>query len=202
MANPSSSPTRAHKSERDNSTTPSDQAESSRPRHVPDAGAASAGALIGQAPSPAGASGSPRTDRAQSSSTGNGVAQKLRQQANARLSSQKDRALDGVEGVTEAIRQTTQSLRDRQHDTIAGYIEQVVGQIDRARENLRQKDVGQLITDAQRLARRQPALFIGSAFAIGLLGARFLKSSPPGGQRSESDYGGQRDHAQVWRAQQ
>jgi hypothetical protein len=120
--------------------------------------------------------------------------------ASARLSLQKDRALDGVGGVTEAIRQSTESLRE-QHDTIARYVEQVVGQIDRATENLRQKDVGQLIDDAQRLARRQPALFLGSAFAIGLLGARFLKSSPPGAQQAESDYGGQRGHTPVWRAQ-
>jgi hypothetical protein len=35
------------------------------------------------------------------------------------------------------------------------------------------------------LARRQPAVFIGSAFALGLVGARFLKSSR---QQSEGEY--------------
>jgi hypothetical protein len=32
---------------------------------------------------------------------------------------------------------------------------------------------------AQRLAQRRPAVFVGSAFGIGLLAARFFKSSPP-----------------------
>jgi hypothetical protein len=49
---------------------------------------------------------------------------------------------------------------------------------------LRKKDVQQLMQDAQRLARRQPALFIGSAFALGLVAARFLKSSPPDDART------------------
>ena len=44
-------------------------------------------------------------------------------------------------------------------------------------ERLKNKDVTELLNDAQRLARRQPALFVGGAFALGLLGARFLKSS-------------------------
>jgi hypothetical protein len=109
----------------------------------------------------------------------NGIAQKFRDQANARLSSQKDRALDGVGGVTEAIRQTTQTLRDQRHDVVARYVEQIASQVDRMAQSLRHKDVGELLDDAQRLVRRQPAVFVGSAFALGLLGARFLKSSPP-----------------------
>jgi hypothetical protein len=42
---------------------------------------------------------------------------------------------------------------------------------------LRNKDVGELFQDAQRLARRQPVAFVGAAFVLGLVGARFLKSS-------------------------
>ena len=45
--------------------------------------------------------------------------------------------------------------------------------------------------DAQRLARRQPALFVGGAFALGLLGARFLKSSSP--EHRYAGYSGERD---------
>jgi hypothetical protein len=50
-------------------------------------------------------------------------------------------------------------------------------QLERLSNNLRDKDVNELLQDAQRLARRQPALFIGGSFAVGLLAARFLKSS-------------------------
>jgi hypothetical protein len=46
-------------------------------------------------------------------------------------------------------------------------------------DQLRQKDVRELMSDVERFAQRQPTLFLGGAFALGLLGARFLKSSAP-----------------------
>ncbi len=42
--------------------------------------------------------------------------------------------------------------------------------------------------DLERLARRQPAIVLGAAFAFGLIGARFFKSSEPTGKADE--YGG------------
>lgn len=115
---------------------------------------------------------------------GSGIVNKVRERATAELSSQKDRAFDGLGSVAQAVRQSTQQLRDQQHETIAGYVEQAADQIDRFARQLREKDVTELLDDAQRLARRQPAVFVGSAFALGLVGARFLKSST----RHHDDY--------------
>jgi hypothetical protein len=108
---------------------------------------------------------------------GGGIASKVRERATAQLSTQKDRATDGLGSVAQAVRQTTEQLRNQQHDKVARYAEQAAEQIERFSQRLREKDVGELLNDAQRLARRRPALFVGGAFAIGLLGARFLKSS-------------------------
>ena len=119
-----------------------------------------------------------------------GIAGKVRERAAAQLTTQKDRALDGLGGVAQAVRQTTQSLREQQHGTLAGYVEQAADQIERLSRNLKQKDIGELVSDAQRLARRQPALFVGSAFAIGLLGARFFKSSSPDRDPASAGYRG------------
>jgi hypothetical protein len=119
----------------------------------------------------------------------NGIVGKVKEQATAQLSSQKDRATDGLGSVAQAVRQTTQHLRDNQNDTVARYAEQAAEQIERFSERLRNKDVGELMNDAQQLARRQPALFVGGAFAIGLLGARFLKSSSPDSRSSYGNYG-------------
>jgi len=118
-----------------------------------------------------------------------GIVGKVKEQATAQLSSQKDRATDGLGSVAQAVRQTTQHLRDNQNDTVARYAEQAAEQIERFSERLRNKDIGELMTDAQQLARRQPALFVGGAFAIGLLGARFLKSSSPESRSSYGNYG-------------
>jgi hypothetical protein len=139
------------------------------------------------------------THSTETNSTNTGIVGKVREQATAQLSSQKDKATDGLGSVAQAVRQTTQHLRENQHETVAHYAEQAADQIERFSQGLRNKDVGELMNDAQRLARRQPALFVGGAFALGLLGARFLKSSSPenrhpygygAGCYGGSDYGG------------
>jgi ElaB/YqjD/DUF883 family membrane-anchored ribosome-binding protein len=112
-----------------------------------------------------------------SSTASNGLMDKVRQGATSQLSTQKNRATDGIGTVAQAVRQASQQLRIEQHDTIANYIDQAANQLEQFSTRLRDKDVGELVRDAQQFARRRPALFIGSAFAIGLLGARFLKSS-------------------------
>jgi hypothetical protein len=118
------------------------------------------------------------------SQRGSGMMNKVRERAAAQLSTQKDKATDGLGSVAQAVRQSTRQLRDEQHDTLAGYVERAADQIDRLSQQLRDKDVGELFEEAQRLARRRPALFIGSAFAVGVFGARFFKSS----SRADGDY--------------
>jgi hypothetical protein len=105
---------------------------------------------------------------------------RMKDRASEQINSQKNRATDGLGTMAQAVRQSTQQLRDQRHETVASYVEQAADQLERLSQRLKQKDVGELLEDAQRLARRQPALFVGSAFALGLIGARFMKSSPDG----------------------
>jgi hypothetical protein len=115
----------------------------------------------------------------------------VREQATSQLNTQKNKATDGLGSVAHAVRETTQRLRSDNHETVARYAEQAAEQIERFSQGLKNKDVGELMNDAQRLARRQPALFVGGAFTLGLLGARFLKSSSP---EHGYDYPGGRDY--------
>jgi hypothetical protein len=109
--------------------------------------------------------------------TQSGIMDRVRERAAAQLSTQKDRATDGLGSVAQAVRQSTQHLRDNKQDAIAQYVDKAADQIDRFSTQLRNRDVGELVNEVQRFARKQPALFVGSAFAIGVIGARFLKSS-------------------------
>jgi hypothetical protein len=106
-----------------------------------------------------------------------GIIDKVRDTAAAQLTSQKKRATDGLGNISQAVRQSTHQLRDQEHDVIAHYVEQAADQIDRFSQHMRDKNVDDLMRDIQQMARRRPALFIGGAFAVGLIGARFLKSS-------------------------
>ena len=125
------------------------------------------------------------SQRTASETTATGMVDRMKDRASAQINSQKDRATDGLGTMAQAVRQSTQQLRDQQHDTVAGYVEQAAEQIEKLSQRLKQKDVGELLNDAQRLARRQPALFVGAAFVLGLIGARVMKSSPP-----DEPYGG------------
>src|SRR5690349_9360509 len=117
------------------------------------------------------------TNSSDNNGAAKGVVDRVRESASAQLSSQKDRATDGLGSLARAIRESTQALRDNQQDTVAQYVEQAADRLDTLSTTLRDRDVTQLMTDAQRFARRQPAAFIGASFVLGMLTARFLKSS-------------------------
>jgi hypothetical protein len=125
--------------------------------------------------------------------TGAGLIDKVKQGATAQLSTQKDRATEGIGSVVDAVRQSTRHLRDNQHDTIAEYVDQAAGHLERWSNQLKEKNVGEILQEAQQLARRRPAVFIGAAFAVGLLGARFLKSSRDRQSSNASRSGGAND---------
>lgn len=114
-------------------------------------------------------------------SGGTGLVDKVKASAASQLGAQKDRATDGLGSVAQAVRQSGRQLRDQQHDTIAQYIEQAADQLERFTTRLKDRNIGDLAREAQDLARRRPALFIASAFALGMLGARFMKSSSDNG---------------------
>ncbi len=101
----------------------------------------------------------------------------VQQQAKPRLEGQKDRAAEQMNGLAQALRQTGQQLQAQDQGTMGQYVNRGAEQIERMSGYLRQHDVDDLIHDAERFAQRQPALFLGGALALGLLGARFVKSS-------------------------
>ena len=116
-------------------------------------------------------------------SMGRDVLNIVRDTATSRLSSRKTGPRT-ASAVSRAVRQSTQSLRNNQQDTVAQYVEQAADRIEQFSSRLRDRDLGDLMRDADRFARRQPAIFIGAAFMVGVLAARFFKSSGNGSDRT------------------
>lgn len=107
-----------------------------------------------------------------------GIVQQVRQQATSQLASQKDRASQGLTTVAQVINQTGRQLRQQDQAAAASqYTDKAAEQIERFANYLQQKDVEEIIYDVERFARRRPNMFLGAAFALGVLGSRFLKSS-------------------------
>ena len=93
------------------------------------------------------------------------------------LSQGKARAATTLGTVAQTLRQSAQPLRDQNQAGAGQYIEQAASQVQRLSDYLQNTDVHEIVDGVERAARRQPALFLGGAFALGLLGARFIKSS-------------------------
>ncbi len=104
------------------------------------------------------------------------LAQEAAGQVKSQVQGQKGRVAEQLAIAADALRQTGDQLRGQNQGSLAEYFDQAAGQVNRLSRSVRDRDVGELIGEVQRFARRQPALFVGSAFAIGLIGGRFLKS--------------------------
>lgn len=113
------------------------------------------------------------------------------QQAMSQADSQKERLARGIADVADAVGQVGQQLRQNDQDRVAHYADSAAGELHHISGYLRQQQIGQIVDDAQELVRQRPALVLGGAFAIGMLGARFLKSTAPSRspQMSPSRYG-------------
>ena len=105
-----------------------------------------------------------------------GLGETLRNQVSSRISSQKDRAAEGLGSVVEAVRQTGQQLRGK-NDALAGYVDSAATHLERWSSQLRDRDVSDVVDDVKMFARRRPALFLGGGLALGAIAARILKSS-------------------------
>lgn len=120
--------------------------------------------------------------------SGRGVMERVRETATTQLSNQKERATSSIGNVAQAVRQSAQPLRDNQQDVIAQYVEKAADQLERFSTRLRDRDVSEIVDDVQRFARQRPALFVGAAFAAGILAARFLKSSSTDNRYGQSRF--------------
>ena len=111
-----------------------------------------------------------------------------RERATSSLADSRRQAADQVGGIATALHSASQHLRDEQQERIGGLAESFAEQVDQVANYVRDADLQRLARDVETLARRQPALVFGAAFAIGLLGARFLKSSEQREFRSERGF--------------
>ena len=100
-----------------------------------------------------------------------------RDSAASSLTDSKGRLADQVGHVATAFRTTTDHLRQNDQPHLAGYADGIARQAERFAGYLRNADFRAMGEDVRDLARRQPAVVVGGAFALGLLAARFLKSS-------------------------
>jgi hypothetical protein len=122
------------------------------------------------------------------------AADKAKQTAKSQASTQKDQAAQGLHTVGQAVNQAAQQLRQNNQAPIAQVAETAASNLNQFADHLSSRNIDDLIGEVENFASSQPALFLGGAFLLGVLGARFLKSSRSGMSQSGSG-------SQQWRGQ-
>ncbi len=116
--------------------------------------------------------------------TANNAVGQVKEKASGLLDEQKATLTTGLSNVANSIRQVGENLRDSDDKnkialTTAQYGESLADKIEGLSGYIEQATLKDITRDAKSFARRQPALFVGGAFLVGVMAARFLKSSSP-----------------------
>ncbi len=145
--------------------------------------------------------GSPLTDQVkqgsqqalqQTQQTAGQVAGQAKDQARSMFETQKGQITDQASKISQALRQGGENLQTQNVGPAATVLNTAAERLDGFSSYLQGRNADQLVQEAESFARRNSAVFLGGAFALGLLAARFLKSSAPSSGYSSSRYGGQR----------
>jgi hypothetical protein len=102
-----------------------------------------------------------------------------RQQATTTLAQRKSTATQTLSKAADALQQSSQQLQSQNEGMAAQAIDTVAQRLQGAAGYLENRDIGQLLGEAEDFTRRNTALVLGGAFLVGLGLARFLKSSQP-----------------------
>jgi hypothetical protein len=107
------------------------------------------------------------------------VANTVQEKTKSTVNAQKEEAANQIDGIASAFRETGSTLRKQDNEWIAGYADNMAEQMERFAGYLHDGDINRFLSDARALARSKPEIFLGGAFTLGLVAARFLKSSSP-----------------------
>lgn len=107
----------------------------------------------------------------------------VQEKAGTAIDQGKQTLSEGLTSIAHGIRQLSETLRvstnqNRVVTMTADYIEPLAGQVESIAGYLDRKDLNGLTRDLQSFARRNPTLFVASAFGLGLFAVRFFKASP------------------------
>ena len=106
------------------------------------------------------------------------------EKASSAISDQKSNFSVGLVGVADTVRRVSEAFKygdskNRVTEYASTYSDTAANKLEKAAEYFETSDIKGLARDVESYARRNPAIFLGAAFAVGVLAARFIKSSPP-----------------------
>ena len=105
------------------------------------------------------------------------VQEKATQKVESGLTKGKSQVAESLHALNQSLLISGQQLRDRNQQNVSRYVDQLANKVERAASYLQNTDITEIVDRTEDFARRRPAVFLGGAFVLGLIGARFFKSS-------------------------
>jgi len=93
------------------------------------------------------------------------------------LSLGKEEAAWSLGNFARMARQAGTQLRQHEQEPVAQVTDRAAAQMEQASLYLHQTDLDHIVGDLEDFARRQPALFIAGGLVLGIVAARFIKST-------------------------
>jgi ElaB/YqjD/DUF883 family membrane-anchored ribosome-binding protein len=139
---------------------------------APSGASAGAGTSVG-----AGASTTPTGIKAKATQGARNIIEETQTQAKERIDAGRKDAAQTLASLANSLLSSSGHLKEEQQELAGEYVGKAAEQIDRLAQYIQTADPAEVVDGVKEFARKRPALFIGSAFAVGIIAARFLKSS-------------------------
>lgn len=91
-----------------------------------------------------------------------------------RVAETAEKSAGDIGDVARALHETSKQLEG---NVASPYIDKAADELERLSGYLRNASVPEIARNVESFARREPALFLGGAFVLGIAAARFIKSS-------------------------
>lgn len=134
----------------------------------------------------------------QHSTSGSPGSGKLRDDLNTTVNDTREQAAGRVDDLADSARAAARELDDDM-TRLSGYVHDMAQSLSGVAGDLRTRSGDELLQDVSRMARRNPALFLGGAVAIGFGLSRFARASrkhdrqlPVPADEARADLGGAR----------
>ena len=118
-----------------------------------------------------------RSDRDTLKSKATEVTQEVKQRGKKQLDTTRRAAADQAQKVAGVIEQASEQLGRADQQSLARYTGEFATSIKSLADNLNNRSIDELGSDALRLARQNPTLFLLGSVAIGFALSRFVKAS-------------------------
>lgn len=118
-----------------------------------------------------------------------GLVGTVRSQIAEQAEAQKAGVADRVASVASHLHHSADDLRDRE-GWLADLIDRGARELDGFADELKRRDVRGLLGGVESFAHRHPAVFIGSAVAVGFALSRMVRSGAEESYRGRASYGG------------